>query len=212
MTKSWMGAVAAMATLLGAAQLARATVVIQPSLEQMTEKSDVIVHAVVEDQTVTLGEGGRILTLSRLRIKDGLKGAVKANDTVTLYQVGGTLEGRTMAIPGVNAFTVGEEVILFGDVFLAQDTVEFLRTERKEVVPAATLHPSAGWLVTFGIGLGKYAVTRDGKVPMAVEQVGDVATAVPAPGGMKVGGQPVRTQQPLSVFVAEVRRLAKVTP
>lgn len=212
MTKSWMGAVAAMATLLGAAQLARATVVIQPSLEQMTEKSDVIVHAVVEDQTVTLGEGGRILTLSRLRIKDGLKGAVKANDTVTLYQVGGTLEGRTMAIPGVNAFTVGEEVILFGDVFLAQDTVEFLRTERKDVVPAATLHPSAGWLVTFGIGLGKYAVTRDGKVPMAVEQVGDVATAVPAPGGMKVGGQPVRTQQPLSVFVAEVRRLAKVTP
>ncbi len=192
--------------------MARATVVVQPSLEQMTHKSQVIIHAVVEDQSVTLGEGGRILTLSRLRVKDGVKGVAKANDTVTLYQVGGTKDGRTMSIPGVNTFTVGEEVIVFGDVFLAQDTVTFLQTERKAEVPAATLNPSAGWLVTFGIGLGKYVVARDGQTPMAVEQVGDVATAVQGPNGLVIGGRVVRTQQPLGAFLPEVRRMVRGAP
>ena len=44
--------------------LSLGTVVVQPSLEQMTQRSDTIIHAVVEDQSVTLGEDGkRILTV-----------------------------------------------------------------------------------------------------------------------------------------------------
>jgi len=63
-------------------QVASATVVIQPSLEDMTAKSQVIIHAVVEDQTVTQGQDGkRILTLSRLRVTEAVKGGAKVNDT-----------------------------------------------------------------------------------------------------------------------------------
>jgi hypothetical protein len=192
---------------VGAAVPARATVVIQPSLEQMTQRSGVVVHAVVEDVTVVEGESGRILTVSRLRVKDGIKGA-RTGGSVTLYQVGGTLNGRVARIAGVSTFEKGEEVILFADVFQAADTIRFLQTARKTELPAATLNPSDGWVVPYGIGLGKYQVKRpDGSSPLAVEELGDVAPATVGPQGTVVGGRLVRTQQPLDIFVQEVRRM-----
>jgi hypothetical protein len=193
--------------------VAHATVVIQPSLEQMTQRSDVIIRAVVEEQSVVYAEGNaRILTLSRLRVKDGVKGAAKANDTVTLYQVGGSKDGRTMNVVGVNTFKVGEEVVLFGATFIAHDTIKFLQAERKAELPAATLNPTGGWVVTYGIGLGKFQVQRDASGVNAVEQLGDVVGAA-QPGSqptnpMAGGARLVKTQQPLDVFLSEVRRMA----
>lgn len=195
------------AVALGATA-ALATVVVQPSLEQMTARSGVIVHGVVTDQVVVQGEEGRILTLSSIRVTEGLKGA-KANDTVTLYQVGGELDGHVARIAGVSAFAKGEEVILFGDTFLATDTVRFLQLERKNQIPAAMLHPSGPWLVPYGIGLGKFRVDRSNETlgAQASEELGDVAVATPGPRGMVLGGRVVRTQQPLNVMLDELRRL-----
>ncbi|MBI5496916.1 MAG: hypothetical protein HY904_18015 [Deltaproteobacteria bacterium] len=192
---------------LGLAAPAHATVVVQSSLEEMTQKSDVVVHAVVEEVTVTTGEGGRILTLSRLRVKDGLKGKAGAGDTLALYQVGGTHQGRVANIVGVSRFHVGEEVVLFADTFIATETIRYLQQEKKAEVPSATLNPTAGWVVTYGIGLGKFAVERGGSVPQAVEEVGDVVVVTPGR-GMSVLGQPSLTRQPLDVFKTEVRRMA----
>jgi len=191
-------------------QLAWATVVIQPSLEEMTARSSVIIHAVVEDQSVTYGEGNkRIVTLSRLRVTEGIKGA-KTGDAVTLYQVGGEKDGKHMRIVGVNDFSVGEEVVLFGATFVATDTIRFLQAERKADVPAATLNPNGGWMVTYGVGLGKFQVKRDGTSVNAVEQLGDVVGAPPQ--GQKMvdpmaGARLSSTTQPLNVFLEEVRRM-----
>lgn len=204
-------ALAALVSAAGAVAIPRdagATVVIQPSLEDMTRKSGIIVRATVEEQTVTLGEEGkRILTLTRFKVTESLKGTAKAGDTVTLYQVGGTYGGKVARIIGMSEFTAGEEVVLFGSTFLATDTVRYLQDNRKAEVPAATLNPTGGWMVQFGIGLGKFQVTPGAHGPMASEQLGDVAT-VTRVGDRSVIGSPVtRVQQPLPVFLSEVRRM-----
>lgn len=213
MKKFLRSCLAANALVLGSAALvphpAGATVVIQPSLESMTQKSQVVVHAVVEEQTVTLAEESkRILTLTRLRVKEGVKGGAKQGDTITIYQVGGTWQGRVARVIGMSDFKVGEEVILFGATFLATDTVKFLQDHRAAEVPAATLHPTAGWVVTYGVGLGKYRVDRSGQTPMAIEELGDVATMRRVGNDSVITAPAARTQQPLGVFLEEVRRLS----
>jgi hypothetical protein len=186
---------------------ASATVVVQPSLDRLATRAEVIVHAVVEEQSVTAGEvGGRVLTLSRLKVLDGLKGA-KAGETLTLYQVGGRQGNRVARVIGANGFGIGEEVVIFGARFLAQDTVKFLQGARRGGVPWATLHPTGGFIVTYGIGLGKFAVDRTGPVPMAIEELGDVAVLVPTSKGLLVPGPWARREQPLDVFLDEVRAL-----
>lgn len=205
---------AALAGALVAARPAQATVVVQPSLEQMTARSGVVIHAVVEEQTQTTGEDARLLTLTRLRVLPGgaVKGA-KDGDTFTLYQVGGRDGNRVVEVVGMNHFAKGEEVVLFASAFLAGDTVKFLQEQRKGSVPAATLHPAGGWVVTFGIGLGKYAVTRTGSGAMAVEELGDVTVARRdgARGPMLLDHPVHFVRQPLDVFLDEVRAQAAAT-
>ena len=190
---------------------AHATVVIQAPLHEMTQRSHVVVHATVEETGPVEGEEGRILTLTRLKVIDGIKGA-KAGDTVTIYQVGGQLGDRVMQIPGVSEFKPGEEVVFFGVTFLATDTVRFLQTERKAQVPAATLHPSAAWVVPFAIGLGKFQVIRTVDPPMAQEELGDVVTVYRKGNALVAGGRLSRTSQPLDVFLSEVGRMAGRKP
>jgi hypothetical protein len=190
-----------------AAGPAGATLVVQPSLERMATRADVIVHAVVEEQSVTTGEvAGRVLTLTRLKVLMGLKGA-RTGETLTLYQVGGRQGDRVVRVIGANTFRVGEEIVLFGARFLAQDTVKFLHGARRGGVPWATLHPAGGFIVTYGIGLGKFAIDRSGPVPMAREDLGDVAVLLSTGKGGLVPGPLVRREQPLDIFLDEVRAL-----
>ena len=201
----WMNLVTLGAWLVAGS--ASATVVVQPSLERMASRAQVIVRAVVEDQSVTTGEArGRVLTLSRLKVLEGLKGA-KTGETLTLYQVGGRQGKRVAQVIGASGFRVGEEVVLFGAKFLAQDTVKFLQGARQGGSPWATLHPTGGYVVTYGIGLGKFTVDRTGSVPMAREELGDVAVLVPSGKGSLVPGPLVSREQPLDVFLDEVRAL-----
>ena len=189
---------------------AGATVVIQPSLAEMTARSGVVLRGLVEESTVTIGENDkRVLTLTRIRVLESVKGP-KAGDTVTLYQVGGQVGNFVSKLVGMSQFNRGEEVVLFGATFLAQDTVAFLQGNRKGSVPDATLRPSGGWVVQYGIGVGKFLVTRDqsAPLPMVIEQMGDVEVAHQRAEGLVFADKPVRTQQPLPVFMQEVRRLA----
>lgn len=191
---------------------ARASVVMQTSLEEMTSRCDVVLHAVVEDQSITLAQNGaRVLTLSRLRVKEGIRGA-KTGDTVTLYQVAGRVGNQVSNIVGVNTFTVGEEVVLFGATFLSTETVTFLQTQRAAEVPAATLHPTAGYVVPHGIGLGKFVVERPApgvdQPVMVREELGGVSVATRRADNTLVSPATHRLQQPLDVFLAEVRRMA----
>ena len=96
------------------ASLAQATTVINVPLEQMTKESTVIFHGRVEAQQVVKEVGSdRILTLTAVEVLTDVKG-LKKNELVTIYQVGGTLNGQTLHVSGALKFRQGEEFILFG--------------------------------------------------------------------------------------------------
>lgn len=198
---SWLLAVAGGLLVAGGAG---ATVVVQPSLERMTARAELVAHVRVEHQRFAQGEEGRPLTLTRLRVLDAVKG-VRNGQSVTLYQVGGKAGERTGGILGSSHFRVGEEVVLFGARFLATNTVKFLQAARRGQVPLATLYPSGGFVVPYGIGLGKFTVDRSGAVPVAVEELGDVSALVPGPKGRLVPGRLVQRVQPLEVLLDELR-------
>ena len=104
-------AVAALA-LLGA-QAAFATTVQKLSLQELTKKSDSIVMARVDDAVSAWDAGHKeIYTTYTLHILQPVKGR-KDETTVTLRQIGGTVDNIASIVPGMPSFTKGEEVIVF---------------------------------------------------------------------------------------------------
>ncbi len=138
------------ACLAGLAPAAYATVVALTSLEEMTHRSDVVMQAVVVEQKVVEERPGKIVTLTTMKVIDGISG-VKANDVVTVYQIGGRLGERQSWIAGAHKFAVGEEVVFFGS-----------RLKSGNVVPWA-------------IGYGLFSVLDDVDGRHVKEIAGDVA-------------------------------------
>lgn len=91
----------------------RATIVIVPSLEELTHRSEVIVQAVVRDVVTLKDEQGRLITETSLEVLDGVAGA-KAGDVVKVQQLGGALGDEQAWIAGNHRFRVLEEVVFFG--------------------------------------------------------------------------------------------------
>lgn len=181
--RTWMKALPRL-LILGAALCAipsAATVVVLHSLEEMTQRSDVIVHARVADQRVERkGEVG-IITLTDIEVIDGIKGA-KPGDVMTIYQVGGSLNGEHAWISGAHKHRVGEEMVLF-----------------------AVRHGEQ--IVSYGVGLGKFLVERDGTVPSVREDLGDVAVMEKtADGQLRFTSPEPRTAPSLDAFKEHVRR------
>ena len=82
--------------------------------------------------------------------------------TVVVSEPGGTIDGKTMVIPGAVQFTPAEDVVLF-----------LYRTP-------------VGYLRTVGYGQGKYSVSRDRRIHSSSPQVEFVAPSGPA-GGAETG-------------------------
>jgi len=163
---------------------ATATLVQVVGLEQMARESDVVVHARVGAQQVTWDKDHqRVLTLTSIEVLDGVKGARKG-DRMTIYQVGGTLDGVTFRIIGALQFVPGEQMVFFAKRF-----------EDK--------------LVSYGMGLGKYSVTeRDGQL-LAEPVYGDVAFVKrTAEGALVPDTAPTASAQPLAAFLRNVRAVA----
>lgn len=130
---------------------ARATVVVQSTLEQMTAGADVVARVVVTGQRV-VQEAGRIVTYTTLDIRDGIKGA-RTGSTLEVMQVGGTIEGRSSWIVGAHHFVHGEDLVFFG-----------------------VRHPrGTNLFVPWGVGVGLFAVREDIAGTEVVELIGDVA-------------------------------------
>jgi len=129
---------AVLAVFALAAPRASATVVVVPSLEEMTHRSNVVIHAVVRDVQTIKDEQGRLITVNTLEVLDGIAGAKQA-DLVTVHQLGGRLGDEQAWIAGAHKFTVGEEVVFFG--------------ERLANKPAV--------VVPYGIGFGIFEVKED---------------------------------------------------
>lgn len=174
----------AQAFLLGAALYAlpsAATVVVMHSLEEMTQRSEVIVHARVADQRVERREQLGIITLTDIEVIDGIKGAEKG-DVLTIYQVGGSLDGEHAWIAGAHKHRIGEEMVLF-----------------------AVRHGSQ--IVSYGVGLGKFVVDREGKLPSVIEDIGDIAVMERGPNGeLRYTTPEPRNSPSLDAFKEHIRR------
>ena len=130
---------------------AMATVVVVDPLEVMAQQSEVIIHGVVFEQDVRQDDNGRIITLTTVEIIDGIKGATKG-ERVTIYQVGGTINGISQWIAGNHRFVQDEEFLLFG-----------VRHE--------------DMIVSYGVGIGKFRIVRDASGTVLVEDVNNVLAA-----------------------------------
>jgi len=90
-----------------------ATLVKLSDLQTMAQKSDVVFHGHVGDQHVSYDKLGRLITLTDIEVIDNLYGT-KNGQVVTMYQVGGELNGVVMPLLGGHSYRIGQEVILFG--------------------------------------------------------------------------------------------------
>ena len=166
------------------ASMAQATTVINVPLEQMAKESTVIVHGRVEAQQVVQEAGSdRILTLTAVEVLTEVKG-LKKNDIVTIYQVGGTLDGQTLHVSGALKFRKGEEFILFGVRF-------------------------RDMIVSYGMGLGKYMVMKHSGDTFVLPEFGDVHRVEPdGKGGYQSANHKFPDPETLDSFIERVRALS----
>lgn len=163
-----------------ASSSASATVVVLHDIDEMTTRADVVIHARVGDVSVTRDDKGRIATLIEVEVLDAMKGA-KTGDVLTIWQLGGTYEGETMMITGQNKWDKGEEVVFF-----------------------AMKH--APFIVSYGVGVGKYHVERDADGIDVVAEFGDVVAVQAGPGGAPSMAAPTAAPaKSLKVFKDELR-------
>src|SRR5262245_37456965 len=93
---------------------AKATTVIPPTFEEMTERADLVfVGKVIGTQAEwrTVGTKRVIFTMVTFEAAEILKG--KADKSVTLQFLGGTVGDATLEVAGVPKFNAAERVILF---------------------------------------------------------------------------------------------------
>jgi hypothetical protein len=100
--------------MLAVSAPARATVVQELDLDQLTELATVIVHGVVTSTQPELREG-RIDTAVQVQVQERLKGQRDAQklDTVSFVVPGGSHGGLSQIVPGAPLLAVGDEVFLF---------------------------------------------------------------------------------------------------
>ncbi len=166
------------------ATVAQGTTGINVPLEQMTKESTVIFHGRVEAQQVVQEAGtDRILTLTAVEVLSEVKG-LKKNEVVTIYQVGGTLDGQTLHVSGAVKFRKGEEFILFGVRF-------------------------RDMIVTYGMGLGKYMVMKETDGTVVLPEFGNVHRVEPdGKGGFKSANHKFPNPEELESFLERVRAIA----
>jgi hypothetical protein len=114
--------------------LAGATTVRHFTEKEMVAHAVVIVRGTVETVAARRHPSGLIVTDVTVRVARLLK-ASHSSERVTFVQLGGTLDGVTLNVPGRSEYRVGEEVL----VFLERDEED---------------------LVEVGVGAGKYSVIR----------------------------------------------------
>lgn len=112
----WRAAALAAGFVTALCAQAGATVVARASIADLRDEATHVVHARVVDRAVvpTFGPRGEIRTRTTLRVLTYLKGAGPA--TLTVQQLGGTLDGLTMHVEGNARLEPGDEVVAFLDV------------------------------------------------------------------------------------------------
>ncbi|NOT62486.1 MAG: hypothetical protein HOP19_19955, partial [Acidobacteria bacterium] len=93
---------------------AEATLMKYLEIEDLARLSTEIIHGqVLATKTYWDDSHTRILTAVRVQVSECFKGKSARGATITLVQLGGTLDGRTMDYSGRPTFRVGEDMIVF---------------------------------------------------------------------------------------------------
>lgn len=114
----------------------RAVLIIPLSIQEMADRSELILHGVVLSQKCQRDPAGRIYTKIELQIKEVWKG-IPPENPLTVVHGGGILGEERVVIPGQVEYAVGEEIVSF-----------LVLNERKEAV-------------TLGMSQGKFHVWKD---------------------------------------------------
>lgn len=108
----WALSAAALVLVVGAT--ARATVMVEVSLEEMIQEAEVIVHGRVvrSDVRVAIDDGQMVPhTFTTIEVTEWLAG--EGGETVQLRELGGTFHGVTHHIAGTPSYAIGDEVVVF---------------------------------------------------------------------------------------------------
>jgi hypothetical protein len=141
-------AVLAALVILSISAVGSATVLEELSLEEMTQRSDAIVHGVVvESGSRWAMDDNEPVTVTRIRVLRWIKGGDAA--TLTIRERGGEVQDRGMWIAGTPRYAANEEVVVF--------------LERHPMRPDE--------FRTFGMVMGKFHVQHGlGSVPPSVSR------------------------------------------
>ncbi len=90
--------------------------VIKISLQEMSQQSDLILRVQTlsaESRWVTIPEGKNIITTTRFRVLESIKGDILKDEEFTLDMAGGKVGDITQVVSNSVGFTVGEESVIF---------------------------------------------------------------------------------------------------
>jgi hypothetical protein len=160
--------------LLLIAAAAMATVVKPMSVEELTAKSSVVlVGQATQTWTAWNPQHTRIYTYSRVKASSALKGAQP--DTVVVKQIGGSADGYTQHIAGVQAMRTGEKAVLFLRLSEARD----------------------GTYVIVGLMQGHFRIARDSATGQTVVSNGVM-------GAEEISGQTVKSYRGARLSLSEM--------
>ena len=115
--------------------VANATTVIPPNFDQLVSRAQIIFEGEVTGlQSQWIGEGAqhRIVTFVTFKVDDTLKGDPGASYSIRM--LGGTVDGRTMAVTDAPKFTVGDHASLFRSSAFSMDAFGCRKT-RPAAIP-----------------------------------------------------------------------------
>jgi hypothetical protein len=174
--------------LLGV-NLANATTVQKFTWKELARKSPTIVLATVEDEYSRWDTGNKeIYTYVTLRVNEPIKGAKsdvatkgpKNESTITIRQLGGTVDNITSIVPGMPRFTRGEQVVVF-----------------------LSANDDAGYPWVMGLQQGKYTVVTDKNGAKQVRNDVDGLTRI-SPDGSRSEAS-VSDKMPLNAFLYGIK-------
>ncbi len=170
--------------LAAAPAAVHATVMVKLAQEQHLAQSELVVRVVVGPAATRWNEDEtRILTLTRLEVREYLKG--DGPTQLTLRQFGGTLEGMTLTVPGDGHLRAGEEAVLF-------------------------LRRGAGVVYLTAMAQSVYEVVATPQGPMVHRDLHDVEFAAPNERGALVASEaPEEPDQALGRFTELLRSVAR---
>jgi hypothetical protein len=132
--KLLVGLVLSSALFVGLSTVTHATTVERLTLEDLTQRSQNILHGVVRGtRTYWSPDRKLILTNTTIQVTESMKG--QAAGTVEVTTVGGQIGDTILHVAGMPAFVTGEDTI----VFVAR---------------------SSGYLTVLGLGQGKFTVSN----------------------------------------------------